>query len=110
TNNEALYKGLVPSDKKVRVFNYHRNTVHAFADLLGAAGLESPDQIQRSHVSRRVSREHVKTYEDLFPGVRHGAFLAGHIAPKYKEAFNQATASSFAPVRLDRSADAQRAA
>jgi glutamate synthase domain-containing protein 2 len=110
TNNEALYKGLVPSDKKFRVFNYHRNTVHAFADLLGAAGLDSLSGIQRSHVSRRVSREAVKTYADLFPGVRHGAFLKGEIAPKYKEAFAQSTADNFQAVRLERSAESQKAA
>ncbi|HVK61998.1 MAG TPA: FMN-binding glutamate synthase family protein, partial [Bdellovibrionales bacterium] len=100
TNNANLYRGLVPSDKKVRVFNYHRNTVHAFADLLGAAGLESPDAIQRSHVSRRVSRDVVKTYEQLFPGIRTGSFHRGDVPVKYREAFDRSNPQSFTPRML----------
>ena len=38
TSNPDLTSGLVPSDKKVRVANYQKHTLIAFAELVGAAG------------------------------------------------------------------------
>lgn len=38
TQKAALQKGLVVSDKSERVYNYHKNTVHAVKELLGASG------------------------------------------------------------------------
>jgi glutamate synthase domain-containing protein 2 len=53
TNKESLVRGLDVSDKSIRVMHYHRKTLEAFRDLLGAAGLHHPDEIQRSDISRR---------------------------------------------------------
>lgn len=41
TQDHALERGLVVSDKATRVYQYQRNTVHALAELVGAAGLRS---------------------------------------------------------------------
>lgn len=95
TSNPELMYGLVPSDKRVRVANYHKHTVHAFSELLGAAGLTSTRQIQRVSVFRRVTGEQVKTYEDLFPSVQSGAFLKEDIPELYRHAFSLASADSF---------------
>ena len=38
TQKESLTKGLVVSDKSERVFNFHKNTIHAVQELLGATG------------------------------------------------------------------------
>jgi glutamate synthase domain-containing protein 2 len=53
TNRARLYNGLDVSDKSIRVMHYHIKTMQAFRDLLGAAGLHSPDEIQLSDISRR---------------------------------------------------------
>ena len=39
TQDPGLIRGLVPEDKAERVERYHHNTVHAFLELLGAAGI-----------------------------------------------------------------------
>jgi len=83
TSNQELIYGLDPNDKKVRVFNYHRNTVHAFAELLGATGLSSTAQVTRSLVNRRISSDVVKTYSALFPTVAPGALLQGNIPERF---------------------------
>jgi glutamate synthase domain-containing protein 2 len=99
TSNEELMYGLVPEDKKVRVFNYHRNTVHAFAELVGATGLSSTSQMTRSLVNRRVSIDAVKSYSALFPTVSVGAFLSGAIPERFAFDFQKSSAESFSMER-----------
>lgn len=95
TSDPELVHGLVPADKRVRIHNYQKNTVHAFAELLGAAGLESTQQIQRSLISRRISGDVVKTYEDLFPSVHPGAYLKGEIPSALRAEFETAAPNHF---------------
>jgi glutamate synthase domain-containing protein 2 len=38
TQKLALQKGLVVTDKSERVYNFHKNTIHAVKELLGASG------------------------------------------------------------------------
>lgn len=45
TTNKMLYKGLVVSDKSERVYNFHKNTIHAVLELLGACGISHTDEI-----------------------------------------------------------------
>ena len=96
TTDEALMRGLDPEDKKTRIFNYQLSTVHAFGDLLGAAGMDDAKQIGRAHVHRRISREAVRTYAELFPPVANGAFLRGEIPERLRTAVAAASAETFA--------------
>src|SRR5690606_13399529 len=95
TSNPELVHGLNPTDKRFRVANYHRNTIHAFAEILGSAGLSNSQEISRAHVFRRISNENVKTYAELFPNVTPGAFLRGDIPAAYKADFERATSTRF---------------
>lgn len=45
TQDEALVKGLVVSDKTERVFNFHNNTIYAVMELLAACGKDTIDQV-----------------------------------------------------------------
>lgn len=45
TQNKMLTKGLVVSDKSERVYHFHKNTLHAFNELLAATGKKSLDEI-----------------------------------------------------------------
>ncbi|MBL7542717.1 MAG: FMN-binding glutamate synthase family protein [Bdellovibrionaceae bacterium] len=100
TSNKNLVVGLVPSDKKVRVYNYHRHTLYAFAELLGAAGLESTKKISRHHVNRRGSDASVKSYADLFPYTDRGSFLAPAHQPTYAKYIEMASPYDFAPAHI----------
>lgn len=99
TSDENLIHGLVPSDKKLRVHNYHRHTLQAFAELLGGAGLIRTSQISRHHVHRRVSHDKVKTYADLFPYMARGEFLKTHYTGPYQKHFEQADAHDFTAIK-----------
>ena len=45
TQNKMLMKGLVVSDKSERVYNFHKNTLHAANELLAAAGKNSFSEV-----------------------------------------------------------------
>ena len=45
TQNKMLMKGLVVTDKSERVYNFHKNTLHAANELLAAAGKNNFSEI-----------------------------------------------------------------
>jgi glutamate synthase domain-containing protein 2 len=47
---------VVVTDKSERVYHFHTNTMHALAELLGAAGLTHPSQITPGHVMQRTAQ------------------------------------------------------
>jgi glutamate synthase domain-containing protein 2 len=67
TNDPNLTVGLVVADKRQRVANFHENTVRAFAEILGACGLEGPHQLKRHHILRRGETGAVQSYAELYP-------------------------------------------
>lgn len=100
TNDPHLVRGLHTPSKAERVYRFHHETVHAFAEMLGAMGRRHPKELRREDIRRRLTDGVVRTYEDLFPSVPVGAFALsgfreGHSV--YKEAYNRAQAESFMP-------------
>jgi glutamate synthase domain-containing protein 2 len=65
TQDPLRQRALVVGDKAERVFNFHRQTLKALAEMLAAAGLEHPDQLTAKHLVRRVSTTEVKQFSDL---------------------------------------------
>ncbi|MEL7145826.1 MAG: FMN-binding glutamate synthase family protein, partial [Bacteroidota bacterium] len=75
TQKKMLVKGLNVADKKERVANYHKRTLKSFVELLAAAGIKEPAQIERKYINRRVNMTQVKTYEELYPSVEEGSLV-----------------------------------
>ena len=83
TQDKALMKGLDVKTKTKRVENYHGQTIKALIEMLGATGFDSPGQLQRVHINRRVGMTEVMNYERFFPSIKEGAFLTGNIPNQY---------------------------
>jgi glutamate synthase domain-containing protein 2 len=64
-------------DKKERVANFHRATLHCLAELTAAAGLDHPSQFERDHFRRRVAHDSVVSFAELFPQLDDGELLRG---------------------------------
>jgi glutamate synthase domain-containing protein 2 len=92
TRSRALY---VP-DKAERVYNFHRATLHALAELTAATGLEHPNDFHPAHFCRRVSAHEVMTFAQLYPGLAEGELLSGARDQGLREAWNMARTDMFA--------------
>lgn len=95
TQDPELIVGLVVNDKKFRVANYHRLTVHNYVELLGAAGMENASDLTRAHIYRRINLNEMFTFEEIFPTVRVGSFLDDNIPDKYYYDFLKADMNSW---------------
>jgi len=99
TQSWLRQRALVPSDKAERVYHFHRNTLHALGELVGAAGLTHPNQLRPQHIVRRVSQNEVRLVSNLIKFLKPGDLLdnrADH--PVYATFWKMASATSFAPV------------
>ncbi|MEE8341941.1 MAG: FMN-binding glutamate synthase family protein, partial [Candidatus Neomarinimicrobiota bacterium] len=67
TQDPSLTIGLDVQDKANRVARYHKETVKSVIELLAAAGLKTPSQLNRSHIYRRINAYKVKSYADIYP-------------------------------------------
>lgn len=77
TQDSVRSSKLDVADKSVRVANFHRNTVQALANLLGASGLKHPSELGPEHIVRRVSKTTVHSYMDLYPFLEPGVLVNG---------------------------------
>ncbi len=97
TQDDSLGRGLVVTDKKVRVANFHNETVGSAVQLIGAAGLKHPGQLHRWHIHRRIAPSHIETYADSYPYIRTGSLLQEPYPEKYQFAMNISRADTFEP-------------
>ena len=65
TQDAERQRAIVVTDKAERVYYFHANTLHALAELLGAAGLQSPRQITPAHVMQRTSNGQARPMSTL---------------------------------------------
>jgi glutamate synthase domain-containing protein 2 len=75
TQDPKLFKGLNVADKRVRVANFHHQTVKACVELMSAAGIDHPHKLHRSHIYRRVSPNQIQTYDQMYPHLLKGSLL-----------------------------------
>ncbi|UFH58064.1 FMN-binding glutamate synthase family protein [Sulfurovum mangrovi] len=95
TQDKSLSKGVVVTDKKQRVANYHSETLHSFKELLASAGLSHPDQLSRVHIYQRVDRTEYHRYDEFFPPLAPGELLAPPYPPKLERYIVQSSPNHF---------------
>jgi hypothetical protein len=88
-------RALVVPDKLERVYNFHRSTLQALAELTAAAGLDHPDEFRPVHFCRRVSAREVLTFADLYPPLQPGELVEGTDDPRFRDAWTMSRPDSF---------------
>jgi hypothetical protein len=96
TQDPSRARALVVPHKIERVYNYHRATLHALAELIAAAGLEHPQEIRSIHFSQRTSTTVVQSFAKLYPSLRPGELIDGTSDPRFRDAWAMARAETFA--------------
>jgi glutamate synthase domain-containing protein 2 len=97
TQDPQRQKALVVPDKAERVFNFHRNTLHALKELLESAGLHHPSELGPHNIVRRISTFEVKLLSELLNYLQPGDLLNGDYRyPVYEKYWDRAKSDSFA--------------
>ena len=105
TQDKRRQQALVVPDKMERVYRYHQNTLHALKELVQAAGLQHPNQINAFHIVRRAADQEVRLLANQLPSMPPGALLAAARGEAdwphnvYRHYWPLASAHSFAPAR-----------
>ncbi|MFT4539742.1 MAG: glutamate synthase domain-containing protein 2 [Planctomycetota bacterium] len=87
TQHKGLVAGLDVSDKAPRVQRYHYETVESLMELLGAAGLDHPTELEPTHLYRRVGPAEVKTYADVYEYLEPGVLLNEPVPASFEKAW-----------------------
>jgi glutamate synthase domain-containing protein 2 len=98
TQDGLRQRALVVRDKAPRVANFHRNTLHGLAEVLGAAGLSHPGELRPWHLQIRQPNGDILRGDDVYPRVAPGAILEGEMHAELAHEWRLAQAASFAPV------------
>jgi glutamate synthase domain-containing protein 2 len=105
TQDKRRQQALVVPDKTERVYRYHQNTLEALKELVQAAGLTHPNQINAFHIVRRAADHEVRLLANVLPFVQPGTLLAAARGQGewphnvYRHYWPLASAHSFAPVQ-----------
>jgi glutamate synthase domain-containing protein 2 len=98
TQDKLRQRALVVPDKAQRVQMFHRNTLRALAEMLAAAGLEHPNQLEPRHLVRRVSDKEIRLFSQIHVFLKPGDLLNETIeADFYERMWAMARADSFEP-------------
>ncbi|MBC7377286.1 MAG: FMN-binding glutamate synthase family protein, partial [Burkholderiaceae bacterium] len=98
TQDPVRQQALVVPDKAERVYGFHQNTLHALKELVQAAGLLHPGEIDAHHIVRRVNENEVRLLANLVPQVADGALLDSDVSSLhnvFKYYWPKARAESF---------------
>jgi hypothetical protein len=88
TQNKSLIKGIDVNDKANRVFNYQEETVHSFLEMIAAAGLDRPQDIERKHINRRIGMHKIAKFNEIYPIMTPGNLLKNVTRPlEYQKYF-----------------------
>ena len=82
TQDPLRQKALVVPNKAERVYNFHNETLKTLKELVEAAGLHHPGEIDAPHIIRRINKHEVRLLSFLLPEMPAGLLLnAEHIDP-----------------------------
>ena len=95
TQNKRLERALVVNDKESRVFEFHRNTVRALAEVVAACGLDHPSELTPAHVMQRVNEFEVRSLDRIYEFFEPNQLLEGQIPPFLERAWQTARPDSF---------------
>jgi glutamate synthase domain-containing protein 2 len=100
TQDPLRQQALVVGDKADRVYHFHQNTLHALKELVQAAGVQHPNEINAHHIVRRTGDHTVDSLAHaLLREIPEGSLLQDSLdglPMVYQHHWPKASADSFA--------------
>ncbi len=98
TSDPGRQRGLVVPDKADRVQHFHKNTIAALMEVVGAAGCQHPSELAPHHIIHRVSADEALPAHHAYELLSTGQLLQAAKETKLAEVWAMAQADSFAPL------------
>ncbi len=98
TSDPGRQRGLVVLDKADRVHHFHKNTVAALMEVVGAAGCNHPSELTPRHIVHRVSDNDALPGHRAYKLLERGALLNGAEQTHLAQEWAMAQSGSFKPV------------
>ncbi len=90
-----MQKALVVEDKAKRVNQYHKGTISVLKEIVAAAGLRHPSELQPEYIMMRTGPTEVKSLAAVYDFLKPGELVAGSDHPIFTQYWERATAESF---------------
>ena len=98
TQDPLLQRAIDVGDKAQRVANFHKNTLHALAEIVGAAGFDRPDEIGPQHLMVRQRNGETVPASLAYRILDERSLLDGDCnIEEYRTQWGLARTDSFAP-------------
>ncbi|MEL7465988.1 MAG: FMN-binding glutamate synthase family protein [Pseudomonadota bacterium] len=98
TQDPLRQRALDVGDKSDRVYNFHRNTMKALAEMTGAAGLSHPSEFLPHHLIMREGDRAMVTGAETYPYLPDGFLLREEdVGFGYLDRWRRSRAESFEP-------------
>ncbi|WP_277964274.1 FMN-binding glutamate synthase family protein [Pseudomonas sp. RIT-To-2] len=109
TQDPLRQRALEVTDKAQRVANFHRNTLVALGEMLSAAGLSHPSELEPKHLVRRMTTTEVRLFSQIHVFLEPGELLGKPVTAEfYARMWRMAQAESFAPLAVQPPTKADR--
>jgi len=66
TQDPSLYKGLDIAEKRVRVANFHRNTIKATIEMMEACGFKDISDVHPRKFFRKIDPLHTRSFQEIY--------------------------------------------
>jgi len=100
TQSQWRQRALVVDDKAARVANFHHNTLHAVAEVVGAAGLYHPEDLRPHHLHMRGPGNMVTRADRIYDWLEEGSLIDGTADKVMRDEWDRAQAAAFAPTEI----------
>ena len=97
TQDPMRQRALDVPDKAERVARFHQDTVKSLAEIIAAAGLDTPKQLMPQHIMRRGADGRIHDFSQIYPALQPGELLAGAKGTPFEAPWKLASSSRFAP-------------
>ncbi len=97
TQNPVLAGGLVVNNKAQRIARFHKATVKATMEIVASAGMLHSNELNRSHIFRRISQTKIRRYDEIYPYPVEGCLLGDNIPQRFIQEMAESSAHSFMP-------------